>query len=76
MSSMARIFYNCERSELSGEFNGTDFLYYCERSEFFGLFNGTDFLYNWASGSEPTLVCSICRFFAIFIYIITVEPHN
>ena len=23
---------------------------------------------NWASGSEPTLVCSICRIFTIFIY--------
>ena len=47
MKSMAILsIYYCERSELSGLFNGTDFLYnYCERSELSGLFDGTDFIY-------------------------------
>ena len=40
--------------------------------------NGTTYglkHYYWASRSEPTLVCSICRIFAIFIGASLSEPH-
>ena len=40
---MYHLIVNCERSKLSGLFNGTDFRYNCERSELSSLFNGTDF---------------------------------
>ena len=60
--------YNCERSELSGLFNGTVFLYYCERSELSGLFNARIFyiiiiyiyIYNYVSGRTSCRKCSKC----------------
>ena len=58
---------NCEISELSGEFNDTDFLYNYEQTELSGLFNGTDFLYLFQAVRTSCRKCS--NYFYLYLNI-------